>query len=100
MRMRFWLPGIYLALAVYVWIDFWRTNPDGLANVGLVVVVLPITLTELLVGWVFGESGFTLMPDGFGYYGNHALFYVPSVFLVSGILWQLGAVIDRRRSPT
>ena len=31
-RARFILPGLYLALALYGWIDFARTAHDGLAK--------------------------------------------------------------------
>jgi hypothetical protein len=98
MRMSLWLPGAYVALALYVWIDFTQTNPDGLANIGLMVVVLPITILGLLAGWALGEESFILLPDGFGYVGDHALFYFPSVTVVAALLWCLGASVDRRRA--
>jgi hypothetical protein len=95
--MRYLLPGAYLALAAYAWFDFAATNPDGLANVGLMLVVLPITILGLLVGWLVGQEAFLLLPDRFGYLGNHAAFYVPSVLLLAAGLWLLGRWIDRRR---
>jgi hypothetical protein len=97
MRWRLALPLVYLAFAAWIWFDFARTNPDGLANIGLMFAVLPITVLGLVLGWAVGESSFVLLPDGFGYYGNHALFYVPSVLLIAVALWYLGRRIDRRR---
>ncbi len=46
--------GLYLALATYVWIDFVRLPPDGLANLGLMIVTLPVTIVGLLLTWASG----------------------------------------------
>jgi hypothetical protein len=62
------------------------------------VVVLPITILGLLAGWALGEESFILLPDRFGYFGDHAVFYFPSVIVVAALLWRLGAGIDRRRA--
>ncbi|MGI8930910.1 MAG: hypothetical protein ACR2FK_00810 [Sphingomicrobium sp.] len=95
-RARLILPGLYLALALYIWIDFARTNPDGLANLGLMAITLPVTLAGLLLGSLMGESGFVLIPDGFGYLTSHAIYYVPGVAFTALLLWLLGRKIDRR----
>ena len=91
------MPAAYLALALYVWVDFMRTNPDGLANLGLMLTVFPVTIVGLLLGRAVGETSFVLLPDRFGYYGDHAAFYAPSVFLVAAGLWYLGRKIDLRK---
>jgi hypothetical protein len=95
-RARFILPGLYLLIAIYVWIDFARTNPDGLANLGLMAVTLPVTLLGLLLGSLTGRSSFVLIPDGFGYLTSHAIYYVPAVALTTLLIWLLGRAIDRR----
>ena len=95
-RARFILPGLYLALALYVWIDFTRIAHDGLANLGLMAITFPVTLIGLLIGSLMGRSSFVLMPTGFGYLGNHAIYYVPAVALTALLFWWLGRVIDRR----
>jgi hypothetical protein len=100
MRARVWLPVTYILIAVYAWVDFMRINPDGLANVGLMLVVFPVTIAGLLLGLALGRDDFVLSPDGFGYFGDHALYYVPSVILVAALLWRLGLSIDRRRGIT
>ena len=99
-RARFILPGLYLALALYGWIDFARTAHDGLANLGLMALTLPVTLIGLLLGALLGQSSFVLLPDSFGYLGNHALYYVPAVALTALLLWWIGRAIDRRGSTT
>ena len=62
-------------------------NPDGLANIGLMLATLPVTLFGLLLDWVLGRTSFVLMPSGFGYYGNHALYYWPSVLVTAAVLY-------------
>ncbi len=97
MKWRIILPAAYLALALGVWIDFVNTNPDGLANLGLMLVVLPVTVAGLFIGWLADHESFILLPDGLGYFGDHALFYAPSVALIALALWLLGRWIDRIR---
>jgi hypothetical protein len=95
-RARFILPALYLAFALYGWIDFARTNHDGLANIGLMLITLPVTLLGLLLGSLMGQSAFVLLPDGFGYLGDHAIYYVPAVAVTALLWWWIGRAIDRR----
>lgn len=95
-RARFVLPGLYAALAVYVWIDFATAARDGLANVGLFLVTPPVALFGLLIDWVSGSSRFSLLPGGFSYLGNHALYFAPATAVTAGLLYLLGRKIDRR----
>jgi hypothetical protein len=95
-RARFILPGLYLLLALYVWIDFTRTNHDGLANIGLMLVTFPVALIGLLLTAIAGETDFILLPDRYGYLGDHALYYGPAVAVTALLLWWLARAIDRR----
>ena len=97
-RARFILPGLYLALALCVWIDFALTNHDGLANIWLFAVTLPVTLVGLVFGSLVGEPSFSFMPTGFGYLTNHAFYYIPAVALTALLPWWIGRAIDRRLS--
>lgn len=97
MKWKIALPAAYLALALYVWVDFMRTNPDGLANLGLMLMVFPVTIVGLILGWALGEGSFMLLPDGLDYYAGHAVFYAPSVLLIAAGFWYIGNRIDRRR---
>lgn len=94
-RARFILPGLYLAFALYAWIDFTRTNHDGLANIGLFLVTLPVTLVDLALGAALGRTE-VLMPNGHGYLGDHALYYFPAVAVTAALWFLLGRKIDRR----
>ena len=93
--LRYWLPAAYAVLASLAWWDFATTAPDGLANIGLMVVVLPVTAIGLALGWAIGSEAFPLLPDGFGYLGSHAAYFAPSALLIALMLWRIGLAIDR-----
>ena len=95
-RWRYILPGLYLAFALYVWIDFTRIARDGLANVGLFLVTLPVALVGWLLSWLAGSSRFVLLPAGPGYLAAHAIYYVPAAALTALLFWWLGRALDRR----
>ena len=99
MRLKLILLGLYVALAIYAWIDFMRLPTDGLANVGLMIVTLPVTLVGLVLSWAVGLSKFVLWPDGFGYYGNHAVYYWPSVLITAVLLYALASLVRARMPP-
>ena len=93
------MPAAYLVIATLAWLDFSRLPPDGLANLGLMLVVLPVTVLDVLLrpGSAPGSSIF--MPSGLGYYMNHAVFFWVSAAMIAAVLALLGAIIDRRRGP-
>ena len=92
-RFRLWPAALYLAFAALIWVDFARANPDGFANVGLILAVLPISLLGIALTIFADKPDFPFIPDCCGYLTDHALFYVPSVAIIAGsILW-----LTRRR---
>jgi hypothetical protein len=93
-----WLPGLYMAFAIYGWVDFVNTNHDGLANIGLFLITLPVTLLDLILGSMLGRTS-VLMPSGHGYLGDHALYYVPAVAVTALLWWLIGRAIDRSKAP-
>ena len=95
-RAPFMLPALYLLFALYIWVDFALAPRDGLANVGLFLATLPVTLVGLLIDTLTGSARFSLLPDGFGYLGNHALYYVPAVAVTALLFYAVGRKIDRR----
>ncbi len=97
MRLKFILPALYLGLALYVWIDFMRLPPDGLANLGLMIVTFPITILGLLLTWALGAREFVLLPSSFDYYTDHALYYWPSVSVVAALLYWVVAALSQRQ---
>jgi hypothetical protein len=98
MKLRMILPAAYCAIALVAWLDFSRLPPDGLANVGLMLVVLPATLLDLALRSREAPGSFVLMPESLGYYGNHAVFFGVSVLVIAALLWAVGRFFDRRRS--
>jgi hypothetical protein len=87
--------GSYLAVGLLVWISFMRTNPDGLANIGLVLYVFPVTLIGLAIGRQAGSPGFILIPQGLGYWTAHAVFFFPSLIAVAALIYGLLKVAAR-----
>lgn len=83
----FWAVAVYLLIAVTGWIDFARTNHDGLADVGLYLLTAPVALLELLL---VGSGRGRLTPEGHGYLADLALYYVPAVAVTATLIW--GAV--------
>ena len=95
--MRFILPSLYLLFAAYIWWDFTRLPPDGLANSGLFLVTAPVAVLGLIIDMVAGSKRFFLLPDGYGYLMNHALYYARAVVVTALLVYWLGRTIDRRR---
>jgi hypothetical protein len=100
MRWSIILPGIYCSIAALAWIDFARLPPDGLANVGLMLVVLPVTLLDLALRGLLGLARSPFLPSQLGYYAAHAVFFAGSVTVIALALFLLGRWIDRRRART
>jgi len=98
MKLKYVLPGAYCTIALLAWLDFSRLPPDGLANVGLMLVVLPATLLDLALRPADAPGSFVLMPDTLGYYGDHAVFFGVSVLIIAACLGWLGHALDRRRA--
>ena len=98
MKLKIVLPAAYCAVALIAWIDFALAPPDGLANLGLMLVVLPVTVLDLALRPADAPGSMVLMPDSLGYYVNHAVFFGCSVLLITGALWWFGRWLDRKRA--
>lgn len=66
-----------------MWITFARTNPDGLANIGIVLYTFPV----VLIGTFLLKLDFPYVPGG--YYQAHALYFWPSVALLAALLFLI-----------
>ena len=96
MRWTYVFPVLYLALALFAWIDSTRTAHDGLANLGLMLVTLPVTALGLLLTWALGRTAFVLIPSGLGYTTAHAIYFWPAALLTAALLYGIGSWISRR----
>jgi hypothetical protein len=83
------VPAVYLVGAVFVWLDFARTNPDGLANIGIVLYTLPVALFGIFV--LKGE--FPFAPGG--YYEAHAIYFLVSAGILALILFATCLALEK-----
>lgn len=83
------LTALYLLGAVGVLSNFLLTPPEGLANLPVVIWTLPTALIGLFAVYLPFEIPFPFMPSAFGYYGGHLAFFLPSVALISWIIWRI-----------
>ena len=93
-NLKYIITTIYLVGGIVVWLDFRNTPPDGLANVGIALYVLPATI----VGGFISDNGFPYF-DG-SYYGSHFRFFLTSVLTIAALIlciWQLVIWIQLRR---
>ncbi len=81
--LKFLVPLIYLAGAIFVWVIFAGTGPDGLANIWIVIYTFPI----FIIGTFLLHQQFPYMPGG--YYQAHALYFWPSVTLLAIALFLI-----------
>lgn len=100
MKLRLILPGVYSAIAGLAWWDFSRLPPDGLANLGLMAVVFPVSVLDIMLRPSSAPGTSVFMPSGLGYYTGHAVFFATSVAIMAAALGALGAWLDRRRSSS
>ena len=81
--LKFLVPLIYVVGAIFVWIIFASSNPDGLANIWIVIYTLPI----FIIGTLLLHLQFPYMPGG--YYQAHALYFWLSVTLLAITLFLI-----------
>ena len=95
-QLRFLLPLTYLAFALLAWTDFIARNPAPLANLGLMLVTLPVTVLGLVLTWASGETNFVLIPWGLSYDLAFAVYFWPSALLIALLLYWLGSRWDKK----
>src|SRR4051794_35312248 len=95
-KLRLLLPAIYLVVALGAWIDFMRLPPDGLANLGIMLVIWPAALLDLALRPANESGRSMLIPERWGYYGDQSAFYWASVIVLAAGLYLIGRAVDRR----
>jgi hypothetical protein len=95
-RWKYVLPALYLALALYAWIDFTRTSQDGYAALGLMLVTLPVSAVGLILTSALSTTSFVLLPSGLGYFTAHAAYFWPSALLITALLYGICSSLSRR----
>jgi len=89
------LPLAYCAVAFVAWLNFMLLPPDGLANLGLMLVVFPVTLIDLALRPSSAPAEAVLVPDGLGYYVGHTVYFAVAVVVIAAALWWFGRFLDR-----
>jgi RsiW-degrading membrane proteinase PrsW (M82 family) len=80
---------LYLLGAVGVLARFLLSPPDDAADLAMVVWTLPTALIGLFaVFWPLGVA-YPFMPAALGYYVGHLAFFLPSVALISYLVWRI-----------
>lgn len=82
-------PCLYLAGAVVVWLDFVSAEPDGLANLGLVIYTIPI----VIVGTYCMRGQFPYVAGD--YFEAHAWYFWSSSLILTCLLFVLLHFVKR-----
>jgi hypothetical protein len=91
--MKFIVPALYIAGAMGIWLAFYRSNPDGLANVWIAVYTFPI----FIIGTFLLGGEFPYVPGR--YYEAHALYFWPSVALLALALFLIFHALQKIVQP-
>jgi hypothetical protein len=91
--MKLVVPALYVVGAMGLWLKFARTNPDGLANIWLVVYTLPVFVSARFLL----QREFPFVPGR--YYEAHALYFWPSVTLLAFAFFLLFRALQRIFRP-
>jgi hypothetical protein len=93
MVMKFIVPALYIAGAIVIWLDFSRSNPDGLANIWIAIYTFPIAI----IGTFLLQGEFPYVPGR--YYEAHALYFWPSVALLALALFFIFHALQKIAHP-
>lgn len=83
------VPALYLLGAVFVWLNFSKLPPDGLANIGIVLYTLPVVLIASLAT----SRQFPYLHGP--YYQAHAVYFSLSVVIMTIVLFFVTAWIEK-----
>ena len=97
--MRFAVPCAYLAFCAYTWIEFLHLPPDGMANFGVLLAVLPVTLLGLLLMVLLHTDGLPFIFDSLGYTWAHGLFFFPSAVLCAWLIYSFFVWVAPPKDP-
>ena len=91
--MKFIVPALYIAGAMLIWLDFSRSNPDGLANIWIAIYTFPM----VIIGTFLLRGEFAYVPGR--YYEAHALYFWPSVALLALALFLIFHALQKIVQP-
>jgi len=82
-KIKLIVPALYILGAIPIWFVFIKTNPDGLANLGLIFYTFPV----VVVGTYIFQLNFPYFSGS--YYVAHALYFWFSVIFLAVLLFLI-----------
>jgi hypothetical protein len=92
-KLKLIIPALYILGATPIWFIFSQTNPDGLANLGLVFYTFPI----VLLGTFVFHLEFPYVSGG--YYVSHALYFWFSVIFLATLQFSIFHGLQKITKP-
>ena len=93
-KAKYIIPSIYLVIGILVWLQFLGSPPDGLANIGIVLYVFPMTMLGFLI---FGK---TLPFFSGSYYVSQSKFFFISLITITALIYFICSLISKIASRT
>jgi hypothetical protein len=85
--------GFYFLGGVAAWAQFASSNGDGFGNLGLISYVMPLSLVGFGIGKITGAKDFVLIPSGLDPHTANALYFFPSLVLLTYLVgWKFPAI--------
>lgn len=93
-KLKLIIPALYILEAIPIWFVFSQTNPDGLANLGLVFYTFPI----VILGTFVFHLEFPYVTGS--YYVAHAVYFWVSVTILAALLCLIFHGLQKITKPT
>ena len=92
-KLKLIIPALYILGAVPIWVVFSKTNPDGLANLGLGLYTFPI----VALGTFVFHLEFPYVAGS--YYVAHAVYFWVSVAFLAALLFLMFHGLQKITKP-
>jgi hypothetical protein len=90
------LAAVYFLGGLAAWTHFVTVNAWGMGNIGVIVYVMPISTIGFAIGKLTGAAEFPLIPHGLDVHTATALYFFPSLILLTYLLgWRFPAIYRR-----
>lgn len=86
---------LYCIGGILTWVHF-LNGADGLGNLGLQMYVMPLSMAVGFVGRLFGASEFPFVTKVLGETAGNAVFYFPSLAVLTWLLGWRGPELYRK----
>ena len=87
---------LYFLGGLTTWAQFVVADGYGMGNLGLIVYVMPISLIGFGIGKLTGAASFALIPRSLDPHTANAIYFFPSLLLLTYLLgWRFPAIYRR-----